>query len=164
MVRVIRYRLVRSIRGEGLTVTPGVTPQPVDTAPEDAANKAMRKAIQKYVKSYTDDEQQRLLVSAQNGGATGDCFFCQIELSQAKDDKATYYGANASMPLSNRADNSHLLSHIEEGYRMASLMLLAVTAKKRGNPMACLGYPDIVRDDLGWFLRKRLLTGTVAVR
>ena len=148
---------------ENMTIHPDYAPEMVDITAEDAANKLMRKAIKRYVEGYTDEEQRSLLASAPTH-AIGDCLICQVELGQSKDDPATYYGANASMPLSNQADNSHLLLHVEEGYRMASLMLLAVTAKKRGNPRHCLGYPGIVRDDLGWFLRKRLLTGAVAVR
>ena len=147
---------------EGITITPGVTPNPVDTSAEDAANVAMQKAIKAYVALYTDDEQARLILGAQNGAHRGDCLYCQIEAGQVQNADHKYYGGAASTPISNMAGNDHLLSHMDEGYTMASLMMLVVTAKNRGP--AAVHMPSIVRDDLSWFLRKRLITGTVAVR
>ena len=149
---------------EGITITPGVDPNPVDTGAEDAHNRRLRKQIKDYVALYTDERQAELIEGAQRGDHRGDCLYCQIEMAEAGKDNSTYYGYNSSVPISNMAFSEHLLLHIEEGYTMASLMMLVVRAKRHGNPKFCVQIPDIVRADLGWFLRKRLIAGTVAVR
>lgn len=135
-----------------------------DVTEQDAANATMRKAIAEYVAGYTDEEIRRLVTEAQDGGAAGDCFFCQMRVVDGPDK------GKPAGDLGPKDNGRHLTDHVEEHYRMANLMLNALAARGYGSPMVILSvagsdsgaahsYGDMVRDSLTKYLRKRLLNG-----
>jgi hypothetical protein len=66
----------------------------------------IKREISRYVKRYDDATVTTLIDRAASEGTTGDCLFCQMG------DRS--------------GDRGHLVSHMEEGYVMASLMVNAL--------------------------------------
>ncbi len=117
-----------------------------DWIKEDVENTRMKRRIAAYVKGLTDEKVRELYDDARTKGMGGDCWFC---LMFDRD------GANS--------DTEHLLSHLDDRYSMASLNLNALRAAGRGSPEACLSIGSIVRQDVGKYLRKRLIKGVAVV-
>jgi hypothetical protein len=107
---------------------------------QDRENDALKKKIAAYLKGLTDQKLRDVLADAEHNGTSGDCWFCSMF-------------EQSGLPQ----DNEHLISHLDEKYYMVSLFLNAL--KNRGSPGACLYSPEIVRHDVGRYLRKRLLKG-----
>lgn len=78
----------------------------------DRFNKEMTKRIAEYVRGYTPEEISRLVETLRNGESRGDCLYCQL-----------------AMP-----GGDHLTLHLEENYRMGSLLLKAYRHKGYGDP------------------------------
>lgn len=125
-----------------------------DVATEDTENRAMRRRISAYVSLYTDDRIRELVADAQANGTNGDCFFCNMRTTDDGTPAGDAFG-----------DTDHLISHLEEGYTMASLALNALTAKGYRFPAVILHTSlDLVRQAIGTYLRKRLLVGVAVSR
>lgn len=112
-------------------------------------------AIDAYVDSYTDDAIRFLVTSAREDGMRGDCLYCQLRTEDGK-------------PV---PENDHLLLHIEEEYRMASLIVTALEARGYGNPAIvlslCVDHGESgkgIRRDLRTYLRQRLAVNTTGAR
>jgi hypothetical protein len=148
---------------DGITLDPSKPlPAAADTSAEDAANKAMVRDIKKYAKGYTDNVIRELYEDAVAHGTAGDCWFCSMIDVPAP-------GGNGFNTLgesqSNAGDNTHLAEHIIEDYRMASLVRNALVVKGYQNPAVIMVHaPDLARTAIRSFLRKRLVSGTVATR
>ena len=148
---------------DGITLDPSKPlPAAADTSAEDAANKATNKAIDQYVKGYTDEVIRELYEDAAAHGTAGDCWFCSmIDVPTPGGNGYNTTGESTS----NLRHNEHLLNHLDEEYRMASLMRNALVAKGYINPPTIMVYdPGSVRRSIRTFLRKRLVSGAVATR
>jgi hypothetical protein len=123
-------------------------PNVPDWIKEDAENTRMKRKIAAYVKGLTDEKVRELYEQAKNNEVVGDCFYCLMQDVETK------------KPLGDETGNTeHLLSHIDEKYYMISLNLNALRAAGRGSPEFCLSSGWAVRQDVGKYLRKRLLKG-----
>jgi hypothetical protein len=107
----------------------------------DHHNAVMRKAIKRYVDLYTNNEILDMITDERR---MGDCWIC---LSETSGDKY---------------NDDHLLTHMEEDYVMATLLLNALKASNYGDPWYIISYvPDMARRALSKYLRKRLLDGVM---
>lgn len=106
--------------------------------------------IRAYVAGYTDDEIRRLVLDARENGTGGDCWLCLMRTD----------------------DDGHLESHLDEDYRMATLLLNACDARSYGggptiylSAVADHGWGgENVRSDLRTYLTKKLARNTSGAR
>lgn len=131
---------------DGQLVTPAVHSGDPD--------KKVKREIDRYVKGYTDEEIARLLAKAAERGTSGDCWYCAMRV------------VGTDQPLGEaQGSTGHLLSHLEEDYRMATLAYNAVAEAGYRDPAFILHtYPDGVRRSIRKYLRKRLATNTARGR
>lgn len=109
---------------------------------EDSANRAMGKRIDGYVRGLTGEVIKGLVTNAIERGTAGDCWLCAMGPAYE--------------------DTSHLLSHIEENYYMATLCVNAYVAKNYPNPQMMLRIDrdgSYTRRVVKSYLRSKLLKG-----
>jgi len=82
----------------------------------------IRRVFRQYAKDYMNEAMQGELPAPDSG----DCFLCQME-------------AQSESP----ASSNHLLSHVEEGYFVPSLLIAAL---KRERPTRIMGETSYIRD------------------
>ena len=146
------------VSAEGVPLVKRNAPRRYDVTATDKKNEHMRKQIAAYVASYTNDEILRLL----EAGTAGDCWYCAL--------------TTEGRPLGDHGakDNgTHLAGHVQERYRMASLLRNAAIARGR-NWQRFLGmvygelelsdcqrhsFTDMLRNDVSRYLSRRLLEG-----
>jgi hypothetical protein len=126
------------------------------TGDPDAEVKAK---IRAYVAGYTDDEITRLVLDARENGTAGDCWFCAM-----RTEDGTTWGDTSG-------DDSHLMEHLDEDYRMASLLLNACEARGYGDPGYWLASVadygrggEVVRANVRTYLTKKLAHNTTGAR
>jgi len=127
---------------------------PMATAEDDAAAKEaakLKRKISKYAKLCNDT-----LAAGMPQPGSGDCWYCLMRTEEG----ATLGDAHE--------DTGHLLSHMEEGYVVPSLLANAIVERGYGYPGVILGVNDDgtmgggrwnhdIRRDVSNYLKRRLL-------
>lgn len=110
-------------------------------------DKKIKRDIDRYVKGYTNEEIARLMARAAEHGTSGDCWFCGLFADALGD------------------NTDHLLSHLEDDYRMVTLAYNAVKAAGYRDPAVILHVsPNSVRRAIRRYLRARLATSTAGAK
>lgn len=109
-------------------------------------DKKIKRDIDRYVKGYTDEVLAELVET----DGKGDCWYCQMRV----------VGTDGVALGDHTGNTDHLLSHIEENYRMINLAYNAVKAAGYGHPAVILRYGDMTRKAIKRYLRQRLAPNT----
>lgn len=133
----------------GMTINPitnevGNVPPPDVVAAVDAQTKKLSRKIDAYVKGYTNEVLAAFLEDLRTGNYRGDCFYCQM------------VDTSTGEPID---DNDHLMSHVLEGYRMATLAYHAIKGVGYRYPEVIMSMGDMARKTIGKYLKKKLLKG-----
>lgn len=122
----------------------GNVPPPDVAAVVDAQTKKLSKKIDAYVKGYTNEALAAFLEDLRSGDFRGDCFYCQM------------VDTTTGEPID---DNDHLMSHVLEGYRMATLAYHAIKGVGYRFPEVIFTSGDLARRAIKKYLKKKLLKG-----
>lgn len=131
---------------DGMRVTPDgrvirdgkKLPRQHDTTAKDRKDARTMKAIKKYVALYTDARLTELYEMASTEGTAGDCLYCQIGGAMGGTD--------------------HLISHMDEGYTMATLARNAIEAKGYQNPVFIMvNAGDLAREAIRRYMVNALI-------
>lgn len=116
-------------------------------------DKAMKRRIAAYARGYTEEECRRLYDDAAQNGTAGDCWYCLMR------------GEDGTTLGDSSASHEHLISHIEEDYRMASLAINALEECGYRVPAVILAHSrSSVPRAIRRYLEARLLVGASSGR